>query len=657
MSQEKLQELSDHIAVLSAEGVQAANSGHPGMPMGCSDIGSILWSKHLKHNPADSNWFNRDRFVLSAGHGSMFIYSLLHLFGYDVSTDDLKNFRQLGAKTPGHPEFGHTDGVETTTGPLGAGISNAVGMALAAKIQGEKFNTAEHTVVDSNIYTVCGDGCLMEGVASEAASTAGHLGLDNLVLIYDSNSITIEGSTDLAFTEDVGMRFRAYGWEVIECNGNDLDAVDSALTLAKKSDKPVIIIATTIIGKGSPTKAGTHKVHGAPLGAEEVTAFRETLLGGEAFDVSDSVKAFCAETAAAGAEAQKAWEAEFAAWSQANPELRKEWDVYQNHELPAEFSFPEFPVGEKVASRKSSHAVLNSLAEQVPFLLGGSADLDCSNLTRLDAEGDINTGKFDGRNLHFGVREHGMGGIVNGMINFGGMRVYCSTFLVFSDYMRPTIRLAALMKTPAIYVFTHDSFFVGEDGPTHQPVEHKAALECIPGLTVLRPADANEVKAAWEVAIRKTDGPTALLMSRQNLTTLAETVDNDVAKGAYVAKAESGDSIDLILMASGSEVELAVAAAKNLEAEGKSVRVVSMPSSTLFEEQSAEYKESVLPGAVSSRFAIDYGSSISWYRYIGLQGASHCLDRFGECGPGGTVAEHFGYTTDALTAEVRDYLA
>ena len=544
--------------------------------MGCADIGSVLWSKHLKHNPADAQWINRDRFVLSAGHGSMFIYSLLHLFGYDVSTDDLKNFRQLGAKTPGHPEFGHTEGVETTTGPLGAGISNAVGMALAAKIQGEKFNTEEHTVIDSNVYAICGDGCLMEGVAAEAASTAGHLGLDNLVLVYDSNSITIEGSTDLAFTEDVAMRFRAYGWEVIEADGHDLSSICASLTLAKKSDKPVIIIATTVIGKGSPTKAGTHKVHGAPLGADEVSAFREAVLGGEPFDVSETTKAFCAETAAAGAAAQAEWQLTFDAWSAANPELRKEFDQWQNHELPTEFSFPEFPVGEKVASRKSSHGVLNSLAAQVPFLLGGSADLDCSNLTRLDAEGDINKGEFAGRNLHFGVREHGMGGIVNGMINFGGMRVYCSTFLVFSDYMRPAIRLAALMKTPAIYVFTHDSFFVGEDGPTHQPVEHKAALECIPGLTVLRPADANEVKAAWEVAIRKTDGPTALLMSRQNLTTLEETVENDVAKGAYIAKTESGDSIDVILMASGSEVELAVAAAKNLEAQGKSVRVVSV---------------------------------------------------------------------------------
>lgn len=657
MSQEKLQELSDHIAVLSAEAVQAANSGHPGMPMGCSDIGSVLWSKHLRHNPADSNWVNRDRFVLSAGHGSMLLYSLLHLFGYNVSKADLENFRQLGSNTPGHPEFGHTDGVETTTGPLGAGISNAVGMALAAKIQGQKFNTAAQSIMDANVYVMCGDGCLMEGVASEAASLAGHLGLDNLILIYDSNSITIDGSTDLAFTEDVGMRFRAYGWEVITCNGNDIEAVDSALTQAKKADKPVIIIATTIIGKGSPTKAGTHKVHGSPLGAEEVKALRETLLGGEAFDVSDSVKAFCAERAAAGAETQQAWEADFAAWSEANPELRKEWDAGQNHELPAAFSFPEFPVGEKVASRKSSHAVLNALAAQVPYLLGGSADLAGSNLTHLDEDGDINTTQFAGRNINFGVREHGMGGIVNGMVNFGGLRVYCATFLVFSDYMRPAIRLAALMKTPAIYVFTHDSFFVGEDGPTHQPVEHKAALECIPGLTVIRPADANEVKAAWEVAIRKTEGPIALLMSRQDLTTLAETVNNDLAKGAYVAKAESGDTIDLILMASGSELELALETAKNLEADGKSVRVVSMPSATLFEEQSAAYKESVLPSTISSRFAIDYGSAMSWYRYIGLQGGHHCLDRFGECGPGGTVAKHFGYTPEALTAKISDYLA
>ncbi len=444
MDQAKLQELADHIRVLSAEGVQAAKSGHPGMPMGCAEIGSVLWNKHLKHNPADSKWFNRDRFVLSAGHGSMFIYSLLHLFDYGVSKDDLKNFRQLGGNTPGHPEFGHTDGVETTTGPLGAGISNAVGMALASKVLGEKFNTEDHTIVDSNVYAVCGDGCLMEGVAAEAASTAGHLALDNLVLIYDSNSITIEGSTDLAFTEDVAMRFRAYGWEVIECNGNNLEAIDASLTLAKQADKPVIIIATTVIGQGSPSKAGSHKVHGAPLGPEETVELRQALLGGEAFNVSESTKAFCAETAKVGAAAQAEWQANFDAWATANPTLKGEWDRYQNQEV-GDLELPDFPVGESLASRKSSETVLNSLASQVPFLIGGSADLDCSNLARLHAEEDITRGKFNGRNLHFGVREHAMGGIVNGMINFGGLRVYCSTFLVFSDYMRPTIRLAALM--------------------------------------------------------------------------------------------------------------------------------------------------------------------------------------------------------------------
>ena len=656
MSTEQLQQLSNHIAVLSAEGVQAANSGHPGMPMGCADMASVLWSNHLRHNPADTQWFNRDRFVLSAGHGSMLIYSLLHLFGYKVSTDDLKNFRQLGSNTPGHPEFGYTDGVETTTGPLGAGFSNAVGMALASKVMGEKFNTADHTIVDSNIYSICGDGCLMEGVTAEAASTAGHLGLDNLVVIYDSNSITIEGSTDLAFTEDVAGRFRAYNWEVVECDGHNLADLDAALAHSKAATKPVIIIATTTIGKGSPTKAGTHKVHGAPLGADETTGIRETLLGTEAFSVSLSTQEFCASVAAKGADTQAAWEATFADWADANPELLNEFNRSLSQEI-GDLELPEFAVGESVASRKSSEMVLNALAPQVPFLYGGSADLDCSNLTRMKDEGDINTGEFAGRNLHFGVREHAMGGIVNGMTLFGGVRVYCSTFLVFADYMRPTIRLASLMKIPALYIFTHDSFFVGEDGPTHQPVETKAGLECIPGLTVIRPADANEVKAAWITALNKQDGPTALLMSRQNLTTLAETVNNDLDKGAYVLKKESGSSIDLILMASGSEVDLALQTAKNLEADGKSVRVVSMPSATIFETQSATYKESILPREARSRFAIDYGVSASWQRYLGLDGASHCLDRFGECGPGGKVAEHFGFTVEALTAKVRNYLA
>ncbi|MCH2208676.1 MAG: transketolase [Lentisphaerales bacterium] len=647
--------LANTIRVLSAEGVQAANSGHPGLPMGCADIASVLWSDFLKHNPSDSSWSNRDRFILSAGHGSMLIYSLLHLFGYDVSVEDLKNFRQLGSKTPGHPEFGYTDGVETTTGPLGQGIGNAVGMALASKMQAEKFNTDAHTVVDNTIYTLCGDGCMMEGVAAEASSMAGHLKLDNLVVIYDSNQITIEGSTDIAFTEDVAKRYEAYGFDVFNADGHSVDELSAALTSAKASDKPALVIATTTIGKGSPNKSGTHKVHGAPLGPEETAATREALgLGAEAFSVADDVYAFTKSVADNGAAAQAEWQATYDAWAAANPELKAEWDKCFGLELPAKLELPEFEAGSGVASRKSSETVLNAVASQVSYLVGGSADLDCSNLSRMHEEGDINTDAFAGRNLHFGVREHAMGAVVNGMQLYGGLRVYCSTFLVFSDYMRHAIRLAALMKLPTIYIFTHDSIFVGEDGPTHQPIEHKIALECIPGLTVLRPADANEVKSAWQTALENTEGPTALLLSRQGLTTLEGPASVD--KGGYVIKQESGSEADVILMASGSEVKHCIDAADILEGQGKSVRVVSVPSTKLFNEQSAEYKESVLPNTVRKRFAVDYGSSLSWQRYLGLDGESLCLDRFGESGPGGQVAEHFGFTAENVAEKVAAYL-
>jgi transketolase len=647
--------LADTIRVLSAEGVQQANSGHPGLPMGCADIASVLWSDFLKHNPADSSWMNRDRFVLSAGHGSMLIYSLLHLYGYKVEVDDLKNFRQLGSKTPGHPEFGHTDGVETTTGPLGQGVGNAVGMALAAKIQAEKFNTADHKVIDNTMYALCGDGCMMEGIASEAASFAGHLALDNLVLIYDSNSITIEGSTDLAFTEDVGKRFDAYGFDVFNADGHNMDDISKALTAAKASSKPALVICTTTIGKGSPNKSGTHKVHGAPLGPEETAATRAALgLGSEAFSVSEDVRAFTKSVADNGATAQAEWQGTFDAWSAANPSLKSEWDKCMSGELPINIEMPAFETGAAVASRKSSESVLQSVASQVSYLYGGSADLDCSNLSRMKEEGDINTGEFAGRNLHFGVREHAMGAVCNGMALFGGVRVYCSTFLVFSDYMRHAIRLASLMKLPVIYIFTHDSIFVGEDGPTHQPIEHKIALECIPGMTVLRPADANEVTAAWKVALENKTGPTALLLSRQNLTTLDG--PSAVSKGAYVIKKESSSSIDLILMASGSEVKHCLDAAEVLEGQGKSVRVVSVPSTKIFEEQTAEYKESVMPLSARKRFAVDYGSSLSWDKYVGLDGISLTIDRFGECGPGGQVADFFGFTTENIAKKAADYL-
>ena len=650
-----MQKTADTIRVLSAEAVQQANSGHPGLPMGCADIATTLFSKYITQNPADSNWVNRDRFVLSAGHGSMLIYSLLHLYGFKVSLEDLKNFRQLGSNTPGHPEYGYTDGVETTTGPLGQGIGNAAGMALAEKMLAAKFNTADHTVIKNKVYALCGDGCMMEGVAAEAASLAGHLKLDNLVVVYDSNQITIEGHTDIAFTENVAQRFESYGWNVVTADGHDFASLEKALDASQTSDKPFLVIATTTIGKGSPNKSGTHKVHGAPLGPEETAATREALgLGSEAFSVADDVYTFTKEAQDKGAAAQAEWEKTFEAWAAANPELKAQWDADFALALPEEIELPEFPTGESVASRKSSSIVLNAIAPQVPNLIGGSADLDCSNLSRMDEEGDVNTGAYEGRNLHFGVREHAMGAMVNGMAVYGGIRPYCSTFLVFSDYMRHAVRLAGLMKLPVTYIFTHDSIFVGEDGPTHQPIEHKVGLESIPNVQVIRPADANEVKAAWKVALAKTDGPTALLLSRQNLVTLDTPASVD--KGAYVIKKESGDSIDLILMANGSEVKLAIDAAEALEAEGKSVRVVSVPCVALFDAQSAEYKESVLPNAVRKRFALDYGSSLSWYKYLGLDGDKITIDTFGESGPGQKVADHFGFTAENILAKVKAYV-
>ena len=657
MDTKSLETLSNTIRVLSAEGVQAANSGHPGLPMGCADISSVLWAYFLKHNPENSKWANRDRFVLSAGHGSMLIYSLLHLFQYDVNIDDLKNFRQLGSRTPGHPEFSYTDGVETTTGPLGQGVANAVGMALSTKLLASQFNTNEYKIIDNKVYALCGDGCMMEGVCAEAASLGGHLGLENLVVIYDSNKITIEGSTDLAFTEDVAKRFDAYGWEVVEADGHDYKSLFAALEKSKSSKKPFLIVATTTIGKGSPNKSGTHKVHGAPLGDDEVALTREVLLGkGDAFTYPSELKNFIDEVLKSSKDEYAQWQKDFASWAIANPELKEKWDIFHSKEK-LNLTYPEFKVGEKIASRKSSNIVLNSLAKQIPNLYGGSADLDCSNLTRMDEEGDVNTGEFEGRNLHFGVREHGMGAIVNALTLSGALRVYCATFLVFSDYMRGAIRLAALMKQPVIYIFTHDSLFVGEDGPTHQPVEHRVSLDIIPNLSVIRPADANEVCQAWDLAINRTDGPTALLLSRQNLLTLQETKNQQaVYKGAYILKKEKSVNIDVILLASGSEVELVYVAANILEAEGKSVRVVSVPSIDLFEAQSVDYKESVLPMNVRKRFAVDYGRATTWYKYTGLEGQVLSLDSFGESGPGEQVAEHFGFSVDNIVKKVKELI-
>ena len=650
MNHNFLIKVANAIRVLSADGVQKANSGHPGLPLGCADIAAALWSNLLINNPKDSNWVNRDRFVLSAGHGSMLIYSLLHLFGYEVSIEDLKNFRQLNSNTPGHPEYGYTHGVETTTGPLGQGIANAVGMALASKIHQKKYNTANHKIIDNHIYTLCGDGCMMEGVAAEAASLAGHLVLDNLTIIYDSNKITIEGSTDLAFSENVGQRFEAYDWNVVEVDGHNIQEINNALENTRNSSKPNLIIATTTIGKGSPNKSGSHKVHGAPLGEKETKLTRQDLGFKEAFSIPQDIYDFCQKTIEKNNEIYSQWQKKFEDWSKENPQLREQWDKAHEQEIP-HLEFPKFEEGSSIASRKSSSDVLAYIANEINYLYGGSADLDCSNLSRMPEAGDINTNQFEGRNLHFGVREHAMGAICNGMQLYGNMRVYCATFLVFSDYMRHSIRLAALMKLPIIYIFTHDSIFVGEDGPTHQPVEHKASLEIIPNLTVIRPADANEVKMAWKVALQRNNSPTALLLSRQGLKTF-KNERPPVEKGAYIIRTEKvNDRIDLILMASGSEVMLCIKAAKILEENDLSVRVVSMPSMKLFEEQTPEYKESVFPSSAAKRFAVDYGVSQSWYRYTGLEGKIFALDKFGESGPGEEVASHFGFTAENIATK------
>lgn len=653
---DQMKKVADTIRVLSAEAIQAANSGHPGLPMGCADIATALYGEVLKHNPADSSWYNRDRFVLSAGHGSMLAYSVLHLFGYKLSIEDLKNFRQYNSLTPGHPEYKHTDGVEITTGPLGQGIANATGMALASKIMAKKFNTDEHKIIDNTIFTLCGDGCMQEGISAEAASLAGHLHLDNLVIIYDSNKITIEGSTDVSFTEDVGKRFESYNWYVTTVeDGNDIDAITEALNSAKKADKPALIIAKTMIGKGAPNKQGTASTHGAPLGADELAATKEALgMSPEPFYVDSSVYDYTKTVAAKGAEAQKEWQATFDAWAAANPQMKSEFDAMLSGELPNNLTMPDFAEGESIASRASSGKVLASLGEQLPWLYGGSADLSPSNCSIMPGQGDINTDEFAGKNLHFGIREHAMGAIVNGMAVYGGFRPYCATFLVFADYMRGSMRVASLMKVPVTYILTHDSIYVGEDGPTHQPIEHNTSLQCIPGMTVIRPADANEVKAAWKVSLTN-DGPTALLLTRQGLPTIAGPAS--VEKGAYVIKKESKSNIDIILMASGSEVSLCLDVAKELESAGKSVRVVSMPSQTIFAKQDSAYQEEILPANVSNRLAVEAGSSMPWQRYLPIGGKCVSIETFGICAPGAEVAKHFGLTVENVLKEANSILS
>ena len=648
------------IRTLAMDSVQKANSGHPGMPMGMADAAYVLWTQFLKHNPANPAWPDRDRFVLSAGHGSMLLYSLLHLTGYDLPLEQLQQFRQWDSMTPGHPEYGDTPGVETTTGPLGQGFANGVGMALAERLLASQFNRPGFTLVDHYTYAIVSDGDLMEGISHEAASLAGHLGLGKVIYLYDDNHITIEGDTALAFTEDVHRRFEAYGWHVQAVDGHDRAAVTDAIRQAQaETEQPSIILCRTHIAYGSPNKQDTAGAHGSPLGPDEVRLTKEALgWPPEAqFLIPDEALAHFRQALEQGARAQQAWNELFVRYEEEHPGLAAEWKRRLAGELPAgwEESLPTFtPEDGPIATRAAGGKIMAALAPALPELVGGSADLHPSTKTYLSAYPAVENGKFGARNLHFGVREHTMGGILNGMALHGGFRPYGSTFLVFSDYMRPSIRLAALMEQPVIYVFTHDSIFVGEDGPTHQPVEHIASLRSIPGLTVLRPADANETVAAWHTLLEHRAGPVALLLSRQKLPVLAEVDAGGVARGGYVL-ADAEDP-QVILIGSGSEVETILGAQELLAEEGIAARVVSMPSWELFEAQPQEYRESVLPPGVTARVAVEAGVPLGWERYVGSQGAIVALDRFGASAPYKVLAEKFGFTPDTVVARAKTLL-
>ena len=649
MQIDSLKAVALSVRALSIDGVQAANSGHPGLPMGAAELGAVLYGEVLKHNPADSGWVDRDRFVLSAGHGSMFLYSMLHLAGYKLSLDDLKKFRQLGSKTPGHPEYGWTDGVETSTGPLGAGFTNAVGMAIAETMLAEKFNTSEHMVIDHYTYALSGDGCMMEGVTSEAASLAGHLGLGKLIVFYDSNRISIEGNTDITFTESVADRYRAYGWQVLEGDMYDMEGITGLVEKAKgDGGRPALIILKSIIGKGSPNKAGSHDVHGAPLGTEEVKLTRKNLgiPEDQDFFIDPRVKMFFSAKKSDWQDAQDKWTATFSAWAAANPALKKEWDLWHAEKPDVSLvKWPEYKVGDSVATRSASGSALKAMADAFSNMVGGSADLEPSNKTAL-GYGDYQRNNRSGRTLRFGVREHAMGGIANGIALHGGLQTFCATFLVFADYMRPPMRLASLMKLPVLYVLTHDSIYVGEDGPTHQPVEHVESLRIIPGMTIFRPGDAQETNMAYQIALEKYDGPVALALTRQNLS-VYEKADKDwnntIKKGAYIVKDTVGTP-DVVVVASGSEVNLALEAA---EKSGKKVRVVSMPSRETFTKQDSAFKASLLPAGVKTVVA-EAGIGFGWE---GIASASEnilCMNSFGESGSADDIAEHFGFTAEKL---------
>ncbi len=660
MFNEKDQLAIDTIRALSIDAIEKANSGHPGLPMGAAPMAYTLWTRHLNFNPQSKDFFNRDRFILSAGHGSALLYSLLHVSG-SLELEELKQFRQWGSKTPGHPEYRHTDGVEVTTGPLGQGFAMSVGMALAESHLAGKFNKDQFDIVNHYTYVLASDGDLMEGISHEAASFAGHNQLDKLIVLYDSNDISLDGDLDKSFSEDTKQRFEAYGWNYILVeNGNDLDEIDNAITQAKSQQGPTIIEVKTIIGFGSPNKAGSNGVHGAPLGEEErALTFKEYGLDPEKrFNVPEDVYEIFKSTMLKRAnENEEAWNNMLKNYSEAYPELAEEFKLAMSGKLPNNYAdaLSEYDLNHSGASRADSGEIIQKLSEFVPSFFGGSADLAGSNKSNVKEAKDYNKDTPEGKNVWFGVREFAMGAAINGMAAHGGLHPYAATFFVFSDYLKPALRLSSIMGLNSTFIFTHDSIAVGEDGPTHEPIEQLAGLRAIPNMNVIRPADGNETRVAWEVALESEHTPTSLVLTRQNLPTLdvdKQTVENGVRKGAYIVF-ETEQQLEYLLLASGSEVNLAVEAAKELEQQGKGVRVISMPNWYAFEQQSSEYKESILPSDVTKRIAIEMASPLGWHKYVGIEGKVIGINSFGASAPGDLVVEKYGFTKENILKQVR----
>ncbi|MEP6801093.1 MAG: transketolase [Acidobacteriota bacterium] len=657
----------DTIRTLAIDAVQKAESGHPGLPLGAAPMAYVLWQNYLKHDPKDPRWPDRDRFVLSAGHGCMLLYCLLHLTGYDLSLEDLKNFRQWGSRTPGHPEYLDTPGVEATTGPLGQGTANAVGMAIAERMLASHFNRPEHEIVNHRTFALVSDGDLMEGISGEASSLAGHLGLGKLVYLYDSNQVTLDGPTSVTFTEDVGRRYEAFGWQVLHvANGNtDLDAIDNALGAAiAEVSRPSLVIIKTTLGYGSPNKGGTSEAHGSPLGVEEVARTKKALgwVSEEPFFVPSESLSHFREAVTRGAAARADWQERFEKYGAKYPDLAAEWKRWMAGELPEgwDANLPVFAAGEKEATRTAAGKAMNAIADTVPWLIGGDADLGTSTNTTLKKFASFEAGTGTGRNLHFGVREHAMGAIANGISYHGGLRPFVATFFCFSDYMRPAVRLAALNELPDIFVWTHDSIGLGEDGPTHQPVEHLASLRAMPKMTILRPGDANEAVEAWRVIMGRTRGPVGLVLCRQKLPVIDRTKfapASGLARGAYVLAEGSAKPPRLILIATGSEVALALASREKLETEGVSTRVVSMPSWEIFLEQDPAYREEVLPRSIGARLGIEAGTSFGWHRWVGDRGDTVTIDRYGASAPGEVVLRELGFSVENVVKKAKALFA